>query len=626
MPTTVAVPSDVAAAFARAEKDVGAYFELLHRAPEQGTITVDEQRYVLVRAAAMSVEFYETITHLYRDKGEEEARAVARSLLYDLAYAIGTADARAFHRQLGLTDSIEKLSAGPVHFAHTGWASVRILPESRPTADESYLLVYDHPYSFEADAWLAAGRAAHAPACTMNAGYSAGWCAESFGVPLVAVEISCRAAGDAQCRFVMATPERLEVAISDYLRRVPELTHGAATYEIPGFFSRKRIEDELREREQQYRSIFESASDAMLIVELSGRIAAANPAACALFGYELAALLAREVSDLAPPDQQARLDQIRIGALAGRTFDAETLGRAADGHLFEAEVHISTFMHRRQPHLLVLARDISGRKRAEAERLHMQADLRRQHEQMRADLMLARVVQAGLLPSVPPWDTTRLTVASRARSAGEVSGYFYSYVALDTQRMGIVLGDISGKGVAAALMIALLAGTVEQQFPQHPSPAALLAAVDARVAAQLQQCGMFASLLVAVIDLHQQRLGVANAGGVPPVLLRDRHAQMLDAGGLPLGLIGAEYIEASCTLLPGDRLVLLSDGIAEARSPHGEIWGYERLLAALCAAPLAASAEEIIDTLLDHLGAFTQSAPHHDDITVVVAQPRVELR
>jgi serine phosphatase RsbU (regulator of sigma subunit) len=119
---------------------------------------------------------------------------------------------------------------------------------------------------------------------------------------------------------------------------------------------------------------------------------------------------------------------------------------------------------------------------------------------------------------------------------------------------------------------------------------------------------------------------VANAGGVPPVLLRDGLAQMLDAGGLPLGLLEVEYNEASCELLPGDRIVLLSDGIAEARSPHGELWGYERLLAALRSVPLARPSEHIIDTLLAQITAFSGAAPHHDDMTIVVAQPRVRLR
>src|SRR5450432_1441124 len=108
------------------------------------------------------------------------------------------------------------LSAGPIHFAFSGWAFVDISAESRPSPDENYFLLYDHPYSFESHSWLAKDKKSDTPVCIMNAGYSSGWCEESFGLPLVAAEVECLAAGGEHCRFIMAPPARIESHLAEY--------------------------------------------------------------------------------------------------------------------------------------------------------------------------------------------------------------------------------------------------------------------------------------------------------------------------------------------------------------------------------------------------------------------------
>lgn len=249
---TVRVPGPVEAVFLRAQRHVARYFRDKTEDPEVGTISISGERYILLRAASMSVEFFDLVTSLYQDTGPESARAVASNLLFDLAHAIGKADARAFQQRLGLQDPIEKLSAGPIHFSYSGWAFVDILPDSRPTADDDYFLIYDHPFSFESDAWLKHGRRSEFPVCVMNAGYSSGWCEESFGRPLVAVEIECLAAGGQHCRFIMAPPSRIEEHLArhseDGAHRVPRRRseRRSAHFSIPEFFQRKRMEDELR--------------------------------------------------------------------------------------------------------------------------------------------------------------------------------------------------------------------------------------------------------------------------------------------------------------------------------------------------------------------------------------------
>jgi signal transduction histidine kinase len=247
---TVRVPEPFAPLFRRAQDYVERYFRGKAFNPRQGTISISGERYILLRAASMSVEFFDLVTSLYEDKGPEEARGVAGNLLFDVAHAIGKADAQAFHRKMGVVDPIERLSAGPIHFSYSGWAFVDISPESHPSPDQDYFLIYDHPYSFESDTWLRHRRRSAFPVCVMNAGYSSGWCEESFGVPLVAVEIECLAAGGRHCRFIMAPPARIEEHLARYRRRRTRAharPRGRRTaVSIPEFFQRKRMEDELR--------------------------------------------------------------------------------------------------------------------------------------------------------------------------------------------------------------------------------------------------------------------------------------------------------------------------------------------------------------------------------------------
>jgi two-component system, cell cycle sensor histidine kinase and response regulator CckA len=250
---TVSVPEQFRPIFSKAQKYVEQYFSQRVEDPRHSSILISGERYVLVRAASMSVEFFDLVTSLYQEKGKEEALEVASNLLFDVAHAIGKADARSFHEKMGVTDPIERLSAGPIHFSFSGWAFVKIFPESQPSPDQNFFLIYDHPFSFESDAWRRHGRSAEQPVCVMSAGYSSGWCEESFRIPLVAVEVECQAAGDERCRFLMAPPEKIEEHVERYRQsgesRGRHLRHtraGGLGNTVPEFFQRKRMEDELR--------------------------------------------------------------------------------------------------------------------------------------------------------------------------------------------------------------------------------------------------------------------------------------------------------------------------------------------------------------------------------------------
>ena len=242
----VDVPPESRALFEHAASTLHRYFEQVDVDPARAMIGVENERYVLIRASALSVNFLDALVHLYADRGAREALAIGRGLLFDLAHTIGIHDARAMHEKLGHQTPIEKLSSGPVHFAYTGWAKVEIKPESHPSPDDDFCLVYEHPYSFEADSFIRAQRATESPVCIMGSGYSSGWCEESFGLELTAVEVTCRARGDAACAFVMAPPHRVRERVREHFQ-VDVEGSSSRTFDVPTYFERKRAEETVRE-------------------------------------------------------------------------------------------------------------------------------------------------------------------------------------------------------------------------------------------------------------------------------------------------------------------------------------------------------------------------------------------
>jgi len=258
---TVSVPDNFQKVFLTAQNYVNNYFSQMDLDPVKGQIKISNERYILVRAASLSKEFFDMMTLLYKDRGKKEARTLAFNFLFDIAHSIGKADAKSFFLKMKVDDPIEKLSAGPIHFAFSGWASVKIHPLSSPTPDENFYMIYDHPYSFEAQAWMDKKEKADFPVCVMNAGYSSGWCEESFGISLVTAEIQCRAKGDPHCRFIMAHPTKIKDFIIRYGQKAYLKYEHYKKIDIPEFFQRKRLEDELQTHKADLEELIQKRTD-----------------------------------------------------------------------------------------------------------------------------------------------------------------------------------------------------------------------------------------------------------------------------------------------------------------------------------------------------------------------------
>jgi serine phosphatase RsbU (regulator of sigma subunit) len=252
-------------------------------------------------------------------------------------------------------------------------------------------------------------------------------------------------------------------------------------------------------------------------------------------------------------------------------------------------------------------------------------EIEQQNQRLREGLALARDIQLGLLPSAPPGGQ-QIAIQARSIPAYEVGGDFYTYLAQDDSRMAVAIGDISGKGVGAALMMALASSTVEAHGRAASRPHDLLTVLNTHLAPRLKANRMNAALLYLMFDLPQRTMCVANAGMIAPLLIRNGRPQLIETAGLPLGAFaGARYADTEVRLEPGDLILLVSDGIVEARAPDGALFGFERLEELLANAQPAIHPGQLLDDLLGHVHAFMDGAEQHDDMTVVVIQPNLEV-
>jgi phosphoserine phosphatase RsbU/P len=236
---------------------------------------------------------------------------------------------------------------------------------------------------------------------------------------------------------------------------------------------------------------------------------------------------------------------------------------------------------------------------------------------IRQELETARRIQESILPGEAP-RVDGLEIAARYVPASEVAGDFYDFLAGEGRRVGILIADVSGHGVPAALVASMLKVAVAAQAPHAASPAQVLAGINQIFHGKLRN--QFITALYLYLDLEAGRLAAASAGHPRPLVWRQREGKVeeLPLGGTVIGrLRRAAYEEVSVALTVGDRLLLFTDGIPEAINPGGEAFGEERLRAFL-ARRASLPAEDIAQALLAEAAAWTgQAAGFDDDLTLV---------
>ena len=242
-----------------------------------------------------------------------------------------------------------------------------------------------------------------------------------------------------------------------------------------------------------------------------------------------------------------------------------------------------------------------------------------ERERLEQELQLASEIQQRFQPTAPPV-VPGYELQGISFPCYEIGGDYYDFIEREDGRLVVTLGDVSGKGTAAALLMSSLHAAVHAQAASHNSLAETISAVN-NYLADNTPANRFVTLFYAELDPQTGGLSFINAGHNPPLIVH--HAgtvENLAAGGLPLGIRqDAEYREGRTQLHPSDVLVIYSDGVSEATSPQGEEFGTDRLYDVV-ARNLDASAAGIRDRIEAALTKWAQGTPAGDDITLVIVK------
>jgi sigma-B regulation protein RsbU (phosphoserine phosphatase) len=254
------------------------------------------------------------------------------------------------------------------------------------------------------------------------------------------------------------------------------------------------------------------------------------------------------------------------------------------------------------------------------ENARLYEQLAREEARLERDLQAAKRIQGALLRPVPTEDYG-LDMAARYLSAREVCGDLYEFLRYGPQQLGIALGDVSGKGTAAALYGAVAIGIMRSLAPQKLQPAEMLRQMNQLVGERRIE-GRFMTACFATWQKGRQKLRVANAGQSQPLLYKDGRCGKIELTGFPLGIFeDVTYDEWGVTLEAGNILVFHSDGLAESSNSEGQFFGSTRLQS-LVEKHHESSATELADTMLREVDWFTQNAPLSDDRTLVILKVR----
>ncbi len=270
-----------------------------------------------------------------------------------------------------------------------------------------------------------------------------------------------------------------------------------------------------------------------------------------------------------------------------------------------------------------------------------------EQEKLKREIEIAKEVQAQLFPQALPALRT-LEYTGVCKAARGVGGDYYDFLLLAPEKLGIALGDISGKGISAALLMASLQALLRSHAPMRSdAPDRLIEDIN-RLMCSSTDSSKYATFFYGLYDDTCRTLSYVNAGHNPPMLCRPDNAGVerrvtrnegapmatgatmqpfdspeiarLETGGTVVGLIpDAVYEQETIQLYPGDFLVIFSDGISEAMNINEEEFGEARL-AALIARNKSLSVNRLCDLILKEIGRFAGEAPQHDDLTLVVAK------
>lgn len=242
-------------------------------------------------------------------------------------------------------------------------------------------------------------------------------------------------------------------------------------------------------------------------------------------------------------------------------------------------------------------------------------------QRMDLDLSVARRIQTALLPKKLP-KVEHVELAAFNYPALEIGGDYYDFVQVDDTHLGIVIADVSGKGIGGAIMMSVCRSVLRAQAPKTPSPAHVLRLIN-QVLSQDVSEDMFISMLYMVLNTATRELVVARAGHERPILCSGTPSKftIIDSPGAAIGIADAEAFdrvlqEVTISLRPGDVVVAYTDGVTEAMNPQDEEWGVDNFLDAVRVAA-EEGANSVLNNVRQRLERFVGDRPQYDDMTLL---------
>jgi PAS domain S-box-containing protein len=401
-----------------------------------------------------------------------------------------------------------------------------------------------------------------------------------------------------------------------------------------------RSQSELRRQKEYFEALVLNSPVAIAIIDLDGNVVSWNPAAETLFGYTEAQAVGRSIDDLVSESPEMHAEVVKYTQQLSNLdrVDAVTRRSRKDGTLVDVELlavpvtvagervgtyamyHDITKLKRVEEEVRQLNRDLEKRVADRTEQLKMAMAKQQQEAQERQrieqELHVARVIQQTLLPKSVP-ELEGYQIAAYYRPAREVGGDFYDFFELGDGRLGLVVGDASGKGMPAALVMASTRSVLRSVARRGGAAPEQMLAEANEILYPDNPPNMFVTCFYGVLDPKSGSFTYANAGhDLPYLRRRGGGCEELRARGMPLGLMpDMSYEQKETILQAGESALLYSDGLVEAHDAKGQMFGFPRLRALI---DRHGEEGSLADYLMEELYSFTgEGWEQEDDITLL---------
>jgi len=413
--------------------------------------------------------------------------------------------------------------------------------------------------------------------------------------------------------------------------KLNDLQIGSDIYLMGSFLDvtkRKKAEQLLRESEEKYRNAVERASDAIIILQ-NGKFVYANPRALMLSGYSSEEFMNMPFLRYFHPDHIGKMreyyerreefyERVARGELKLSFFETAFLRK--DGSAVFAEISVSLITYRGLPADLIIIRDITDRKRIEEEKARLESQLllkKIQEAKLQKELEIARGIQKALLPTefpqVPGYDFSAINIPSQT-----IGGDLYYFIELPNDELGISIGDISGKGIPGAVLMANVCATFCGLVRQSRRSNIVIKKLNDALYHHTQ-ANQFTTFFYGILNPRLHTFRYTNAGHNPPILYRQNDTyKELKTGGTILGFLpNIMYRRSNISLQPGDVLFLYTDGISESLDRRSKEFGVEGIMTCL-KKNKRLPAKKILESMLATVLKYTKKVSQEDDLTAVV--------